>query len=74
MHSPPPFVRISAARRLLEVTTRTDSAGRYLLCGLPAGHIDGLEAAKQGYQNQVNNVSVNPGTDAVVDIEMIKQK
>ena len=33
-----------------------------------------LEAAKQGYQNQVNNVSVNPGTDAVVDIEMIRQK
>jgi hypothetical protein len=58
----------------LVADTRSDAAGRYLLCGLPQGHIDGLEAAKQGYQNQVNNVSVNPGTDAVVDIEMIKQK
>jgi hypothetical protein len=52
--------------------TRSDSTGRYLLCGLPQARIDGLFAEKQGYNN-VSYVSVDPGTDTVVDIE-VKQE
>jgi hypothetical protein len=51
--------------------TMSDAAGRYLLCGLPEGRIDRLFASKQGYNN--NNVSVDPGTDAVVDIEIAQK-
>jgi hypothetical protein len=50
-------------------STRSDSAGRYLLCGLPQERFDGLFATKQGYNN-VSYVSVDRGTDTVVDIEV----
>jgi hypothetical protein len=48
--------------------TRTDAAGRYLLCGLPMERIAGLFAVKEGYG--VSYASVTTGTDAVVDIEI----
>ena len=47
--------------------TRSDAAGRYLLCGLPLERIPGLFALKQGY-GSVSYVSVEPGGDANVDI------
>ena len=52
--------------------TTSDSAGRYLLCGLPQARIDGLFAEKQGYNN-VSYVSVDPGTGTVVDIEITQK-
>jgi hypothetical protein len=66
------WVGWEAALDFVVAETRSDSAGRYLLCGLPEEHIDGLFAVKQGYHN-VSYVSVDPGTDTVIDIE-IKQK
>ena len=49
--------------------TRTDAQGRYRLCGMPTGKIDGL------FANRVNSnrpvyLSVGPGADAVVDFEL----
>jgi hypothetical protein len=52
--------------------TTSDSAGRYLLCGLPDGRINGIYAERQGSYNP-SYVSVDQGGDIVVDIE-IKQK
>jgi hypothetical protein len=52
--------------------TRSDAAGRYSLCGLSLGRIDGLFALKQAYSN-VTYASVEPGTDAVVDIEITRR-
>jgi hypothetical protein len=52
--------------------TRSDAAGRYLLCGLPVEQITGLFALKQGYSN-VSYASVEPGTDRVVDIEITRR-
>jgi len=52
--------------------TRSDAAGRYSLCGLSLGRIDGLFALKQGYSN-VTYASVDAGTDAVVDIEITRR-
>jgi hypothetical protein len=49
--------------------TRSNSAGRYLLCGLPQGPIRNFFAVKQGYNN-VSYVSIDPGTDTVIDIEI----
>ena len=49
--------------------TRSDAAGRYLLCGLPLGRIHGLFALKQGYSS-VSSAPVEPGSDANVDIEI----
>jgi carboxypeptidase family protein len=49
--------------------TRSNSAGRYLLCGLPQGSIRDLFAVKQGYNN-VSYVSIDPGSDTVIDIEI----
>jgi hypothetical protein len=49
--------------------TRSDAAGRYLLCGLPLGRIHGLFALKQGY-GLVSSAPVEPGSDANVDIEI----
>lgn len=48
--------------------TRSDAAGRYWLCGLSQGWIPYLVAEKSGYN--ASNVSVEPGTDTAVDIEM----
>jgi hypothetical protein len=48
--------------------TRTDAAGRYLLCGLPRRRISVLWAFKPGYTS--DSVSVEAGSDAVVDIEI----
>lgn len=51
--------------------TRSDPAGRYLLCELPKGPIPYLYADKQGYN--FSNVSVEPGTDAIADIEITRR-
>jgi len=48
--------------------TRSDAAGRYWLCGLSQGRIPYLVAERDGYN--VSNVSVEPGTDTTVDIQM----
>jgi hypothetical protein len=48
--------------------TRSDAAGRYLLCGLSVGRIPNLVAEKEGYN--FTNVSVEPGTDTTVDIQI----
>jgi hypothetical protein len=52
--------------------TRSDAAGRYSLCGLSLGRIDGLFALKQGYSN-VTYASVDAGADTVVDIEITRR-
>ena len=52
--------------------TRSDAAGRYLLCGLPLGRIAGLFALKQGYSS-VSYATVDAGSDAVVDIEITRR-
>ena len=52
--------------------TRSDAAGRYLLCGLPLGRIGGVFAQKTGYSD-VSYASVEPGSDAVVDIEITRR-
>ena len=51
--------------------TTSDPTGRYLLCGLPEGRLWGLHATKQGYS--ISNVSVQAGSDAIVDIEIRRQ-
>jgi hypothetical protein len=51
--------------------TTSDAAGRYLLCGLPRERISGLFAYKQGYA--VDYVSVQPGGDAIVEIEVTRR-
>jgi hypothetical protein len=48
--------------------TRSDAAGRYLLCGLSQGRIPNLVAEKEGYN--FSNASVEPGTDTTVDIQI----
>jgi len=49
--------------------TRSDAAGHYLLCGLPLEQFPGLFALKQGYSG-VSYVTVGPGSNANVDIEI----
>ena len=49
--------------------TRTDAHGRYRLCGMPMGKIDGLFAVRVTPSGPVY-LSVGPGTDAVVDFEL----
>jgi hypothetical protein len=51
--------------------TRSDAAGRYLLCGLPDGWISRLTAEKEGYRS--SHVSVEAGADATVDIELTRE-
>jgi hypothetical protein len=51
--------------------TRSDAAGRYLLCGMPEGRITPLIAAKSGYTSAV--FSVEPGLHAVVDVEITRR-
>ena len=48
--------------------TRSDAAGRYWLCALSQGRIPYLVAERDGYN--ASNVSVEPGTDTTVDIQM----
>jgi hypothetical protein len=48
--------------------TRSDAAGRYLLCGLSVGRIPYLVAEKEGYN--VSSVPVEPGTDTTFDIQL----
>jgi len=48
--------------------TRSDAAGRYLLCGLSAGRIPYLVAEKEGFN--VSSVPVEPGTDTTFDIQL----
>jgi hypothetical protein len=52
--------------------TRSDAAGHYLLCGLPLGQFSGLFALKQGHSN-VSYVTVDPGRDVNVDIEIARR-
>jgi hypothetical protein len=52
--------------------TRSDAAGRYLLCGLPLAGFPGLYVLKQGY-GSVSYVTVAPGSDANVDIEIARR-
>ena len=47
--------------------TRTDAAGHYRVCGLPFERITLLAALAYG---NVSSVSVEPGSDAIVDIEI----
>lgn len=51
--------------------TRSDAAGRYVLCGLPLERIVGVFASKPGYN--LDYVSVAAGTDAVVDIQVTRR-
>jgi hypothetical protein len=53
--------------------TRSDAAGRYLLCGMPEVRITGLFAGKwqDGYKTAV--FSVDPGSHAVVDVELTRK-
>jgi alkanesulfonate monooxygenase SsuD/methylene tetrahydromethanopterin reductase-like flavin-dependent oxidoreductase (luciferase family) len=51
--------------------TRSDAAGRYLLCGMPEVRITGLLAGKAGYNFAV--FSVDPGSHAVVDVEITRK-
>jgi hypothetical protein len=53
--------------------TRSDAAGRYLLCGLPLGQFPGLFAQKLGY-GAVSYVTVDHGSDANVDIELARRQ
>jgi hypothetical protein len=48
--------------------TRSDTAGHYLLCSLPERRISAIVTTREGFNPQ--NVSVDPGTDATVDIEL----
>jgi hypothetical protein len=52
---------------LVTATTRTDAEGRYLLCGVPTGHID-VSALKVGYG--ITDVAVQFQSDAVLDLEL----
>jgi hypothetical protein len=48
--------------------TRSDAVGHYWLCGLSQAGIPYLVADRDGYNT--SNVSVEPGTDTTVDIQM----
>jgi len=54
----------------LVAETRTDEAGHYRVCGLPQERIT-LSAAP-AYGN-VFHASVDPGSDAMVDIELTRK-
>jgi hypothetical protein len=49
--------------------TRTDAQGRYRLCGISMGKIDGLFAVRVNSNRPVYR-SADPGADAVVDFEL----
>ena len=49
--------------------TRTDAQGRYRLCGMPTGRVDALFAVRLN-SNRPVYLSVEPGSDAVVDFEV----
>ena len=51
--------------------TRSDAAGHYVLCELPQGRISSLIAEKQDYNFSI--VSVEAGTNAMIDIELRRQ-
>lgn len=55
----------------LVAETRTDAAGHYRVCGLPRERI--TLAAAPAYGN-VFHASVDPGSDAIVDIEIARTK
>src|SRR5262249_42081182 len=52
---------------LLTATTRSDAAGRYLLCSLPTGYI-GVSAFKPAYET--TGVAVQFNGDTVLDLEI----
>lgn len=51
--------------------TRSDAAGRYLLCGMPDVRITPLLAGKDGYK--VADFSADPGSHTVVDVELTRK-
>lgn len=55
----------------LVAETRSDRAGRYLLCGMPEVRITPLLAGKDGYN--VADFSADPGSHAVVDVEITRK-
>jgi hypothetical protein len=50
--------------------TRTDAAGHYRICGLPRERITLFAAPAYG---SVFYASVDPGSDAIVDIEIARK-
>jgi hypothetical protein len=52
------------------VETRTDAAGHYRLCGLSPERITLLAAPVNG---NVSSASVDPGSDAILDIEIARK-
>ena len=64
------WVGWEAAMDGLVAETRTDAAGHYRVCGLPRERIT-LSAAP-AYGN-VFSASVDPGSDAIVDIEILRK-
>ncbi len=61
------FVDFEPGWDFLAAWTRTDSSGHYLLCGLPTSEIY-LGAWVPTFNGTY--VTVNPGADAVVDIDL----
>ena len=55
----------------LVAETRTDAAGHYRVCGLPRERITLVAAPAYG---NVFHASVEPGSDAIVDIEIARKK
>jgi hypothetical protein len=51
--------------------TRTDAAGHYRVCGLPRERFTLFAAPAYG---TVFSASVDPGSDAIVDIEIVRKK
>jgi hypothetical protein len=54
--------------------TRTDATGHYRLCGLPRERITLLAVAAPAYGNVFKASSVDPGSDAIVDIEITRKQ
>ena len=52
--------------------TRSDSAGHYLLCGLPNDRTSGLFASVADGRLRDVRLTLDPGPDAVVDIEITR--
>ena len=64
------WVGWEAAMDGLVAETRTDAAGHYRVCGLPRERI--ILSAAPAYGN-VFSASVDPGSDAIVDIEIARK-
>lgn len=65
------WVGWEAAMDGLVAETRTAAAGRYRVCGLPRERITLSAAPADG---TFFSASVDPGSDAIVDIERVRKK